>query len=99
MSERGSFVTQYVYCPACFAVLRRHLLGDAKYWRAIELPAWTGSNSPTLPIIAGKLGGLASGDELRAMESLRDTLDSELCHRVRVAVLADSGESRVIVFG
>jgi hypothetical protein len=29
----------------------------------------------------------------------KDELDERLCHTVRIAVLADSGENRVFVFG
>ena len=53
-----------------------------------------------LPIIAGKIGGLGHNDEFVTMQfDLGKRLNKRLCHQVRIAVLADSGESRVFNFG
>jgi hypothetical protein len=53
-----------------------------------------------LPVIAGKIGGISPGDEHHTMEfDLRPKLDRLLCHPVRIAVLAENGESRIIVCG
>jgi hypothetical protein len=101
MSERGSFCTEYVYCTKCLEVLRRHLLKDEKHFRGFSIPMWTGCTTPgDLPIIAGKIGGMAGGEEIIAMEfEYGEPLNAELCHRVRIAVMAESGQSKFLVFG
>lgn len=92
MSERGSFVTQYVYCGKCFKALKKILIQDHKYHSAISLPGWTGLNGG-LPIIAGKIGGLYAGEEIHTFEDeLVPSLAPKLCHAVRIAVLAEQGE-------
>jgi hypothetical protein len=97
MSERGSFVTQYTYCKKCFAVLCNVLVSNDKYLKGVVIPSWQGGGD--LPIVAGKIGGLGFNEEFMTMDELRDELDVRLCHPVRVAVLADSGESRIFTFG
>jgi hypothetical protein len=98
MSERGSFVSEYVYCQRCFAVVRDILVDHEKYLKGVVIPSW--ANDGDLPIVAGKIGGLGTNDEFVMMElELGPQFDDRLCHRVRVAVLADSGESRIFTFG
>jgi len=99
MSERGSFVTEYVYCPKCFEALRAELVRDDKFLKGVVIPGW-GDIGHELPIIAGKIGGLSSGEEILDMENdIGWRLDQTLCHRVRIAVLADSGESKIVECG
>lgn len=94
MSERGSFVTEYIGCPACLAAVRQLLLVDHehnKFFRAFESGPVDGK---PLPIIAGKIGGLYFGEELVEFESYwAPELAKVICHPLRVAVLADHGES------
>ena len=98
MSERGSFVTEYIHCEKCFAVVRDVLVSNEKYLKGIVIPSWADDGG--LPIVAGKIGGLGPNDELITMEYEQGAiLDERLCHPVRVAVLADSGESKVFTFG
>ena len=100
MSERGSFVTEYVYCSKCFEVVKSVLLGANKYLCSIVLPFHAegyGDSGKDLPIVAGKIGGLYAGEELHVMEfELIPQLSKGICHKVRIAVLADNGE-RVFV--
>lgn len=92
MSERGSFVTEYIYCPKCFNAVREILLGNKKYLQSIEIPHWDGDKEP-LPIIAGKIGGLSEGEELATFEfGLIPKIENVICHKMRIAVLADHGE-------
>ncbi len=91
MSERGSFCTEYIYCQHCFAVAREVLTGDDKYLCGSILPSW--QPGETLPIIAGKIGGMYAGEELHTFAwDLAPRLESRLCHRLRIAVLAEQGE-------
>ena len=95
MSERGSFVTEFVYCNKCFKVLCDILLGNEKYLMSIKIPHWNNENieKKTLPIIAGKIGGLYPGEELDRFEVyFVPEIESLICHTVRIAVLAESGE-------
>lgn len=97
MSERGSFVTEYVYCPECFDVLCERLCQNSKYLKGVVIPSWIpGMN---LPIIAGKIGDLAPGGEVRTMEEVLSGVNHELCHEVRIAVLCENGQSEILTFG
>lgn len=82
MSERGSFVTEYIYCEKCFEVVRRILIAH--------------SIMPTTirgTIIAGIIGGLHSGEELEIFECfLIPDIEKEICHPIRIAVLAEEGK-------
>lgn len=40
MSERGSFVTEYIYCDRCFAAAWSVLGGHTKELMATRVPAW-----------------------------------------------------------
>jgi len=92
MSERGSFVTEYIYCGKCLEVAKSVLLKNEKYLRGIVVPMW-GENPGELPIIAGKIGGMYSGEELDIFEvEIAPALADVLCHPMRIAVLAEIGE-------
>ena len=98
MSERGSFVTEYVYCDKCFEACKKVLCTTEKFLHCVVLPSW--EKRKTLPIIAGKIGGLHQGHELEIMQfELKPKLDRLLCHPVRIAVLADSGKSKIFICG
>lgn len=85
MSERGSFVTEYIYCNKCFEAAKGILL---KKQSLRDMVAMVGSQ-----ILAGKIGGLYSGEELDVFEyEIMPNLAKVLCHPMRVAVLAESGE-------
>jgi len=101
MSERGSFVTEYIYCPKCFEAAKGVLLARDKYLCSIAIPHWdefSRNEGPELPIIAGKIGGLGEGEELITFEfDINEKLSEVLCHPMRIAVLADSDERFFIV--
>ena len=94
MSERGSFVTEYIYCSKCFEAAKGVLLGDHKYLKSVTIPIWSASEDKhDLPIIAGKVGGLYSSEELDTFEQeFVPQLAEVICHKMRIAVLADTGE-------
>lgn len=97
MSERGSFVTEYVYCSKCFEVLRRTLMARDSSLCTVQVPSW---DSPVdmLPVLAGKVGSTYPGGELLEMEARMRHAVPKLCHSVRIAVLAESG-GEILVFG
>lgn len=90
MSERSSFVTEYIYCKDCLEKLRAVLLRQEKFLTAIQIPAGRGF----LPIIAGKIGSWGPGMEF---EILMDSFNKESapCHHVRICILHDDGDSTV----
>lgn len=94
MSERGSFVTEYIHCPNCLNAVQEQLVDSSKYLTGITIPSW--EYGKTLPIVAGKIGGGHLNEEFNLMDELGQGM--QLCHPVRIAVLADSGESKVFTF-
>lgn len=90
MSERASFVTEYVYCQKCFHSLKWSLVGHEKYFCSIPIPSWE-INGIELPIIAGKVGGLGPGDAFITLLSILEEI--ETCHEVRIAFLGDTDNS------
>lgn len=92
MSERGSFVTQYIYCEKCFQSAKRVLLGREKDLCSTVIPQWDDSDTE-IPVIAGKVGSDWIGGGLYMFEQeLGPDLEALICHTVRVAVLAKDGE-------
>jgi len=90
MSERGSFVTEYIYCDKCLEAAKSVLLGRQSGLCSSVIPSRV--EGEALPIIAGKLGGSYQGEELHIMEQLIEDLQSMLCHDMRICVLAENGE-------
>lgn len=89
MSERGSFVTQYIFCGKCLEAAKKELLSREKYLCSEVLTHPRGE----FGIIAGKVGGLYAGEELHTFENeLIPELSKIICHPMRIAVLAESGE-------
>ncbi len=97
MSERGSFVTQYVYCEVCFEGLQKVLCKNPSKWlAATALPSWD-DNGP-LSIIAGKVGGTWGGEErFKLDEELRLAIERAICHSVRISVLPEDDEADVVL--
>lgn len=103
MSERGSFVTQYLYCDACYAAAMSVLDEKSKYLcvltadpRASFTDTSTSAVNIPIPIIAGKVGGNFSGEDLFIFEfDLVDKLEAVICCPMRIAVLSDNGEDKI----
>jgi len=101
MSERGSFVTEYLYCKDCLEACKKHLLDNEKHLCSQVIQSW-GGGVKELPIIAGKIGGGYSGEELVTFEyELVPKIQKDMCEEhnikgepatIRIAVLADGGE-------
>lgn len=92
MSERGSFCTEYIYCEKCLDAAKRVLLRKEKHLCSTAIHDWNGDGE--LPIIAGKIGGMHSGEELLKFElDLVPELEELICHELRIAVLADVGQN------
>ena len=95
MSERGSFVTEYIYCPKCFEAAKKILLDRVKYLCSQTIDSWA-PGDVCLPIIAGKVGGGYSNEEFVTFETeYVPDLEAVLCHPLRIAVLADTVGERI----
>lgn len=91
MSERSSFVTDYIYCKGCLDKLKVVLLLKEKYLTGIQIPTWKDGDDD-LPIIAGKIGSLGPMGEYITLMDLFNT-DNAPCHPVRISILHDCGDS------
>lgn len=89
MSERGSFVTEYIYCQKCLEAAKLALLGKEKYLCSQQIRTWE-EVGDYLPIIAGKLGGLHAGEEVKILRNALLTAKQKPCHDTRIAVICDS---------
>lgn len=89
MSERGSFVTEFIYCEKCFAAAKTVLIDQQKYLCSQVILAPGGKEHP---IIAGKVGGLYGCEELHDFEGYSVELGALICHPLRIAVLAEAGQ-------
>lgn len=88
MSERGSFTTEYIYCPECYIAAKREL--NNGNFQVIE--------HNESPIVCGKAGGLFANEELFEFEHhIKPKLEKGLCkgHIIKVAVLCDAGNSEI----
>lgn len=91
MSERGSLVTEYIYCSSCFTSAKKVLLSKDKSLCTDTCSSWV-PDGEDLPIIAGKLAGSYQGEELVFFEThLAVELAKVICCPLRVAVLAERG--------
>jgi len=91
MSERGSFVTSYIYCPKCLAVLKDLFVQRTKILCSTLIPTWDDNSDSPLPIIAGKVGASAEGGEIYFIEDIAHDAVLRICCEVRITVLCDSG--------
>lgn len=92
MSERGSFVTEWMYCDRCAQCAKEVLGQSEKHLTGIAIP-WPHDNNLEMPIVAGRIGGLYQGEEIDAMrELIKAHLEPILCHAVRIAVLSEHDE-------
>ena len=90
MSERSSFVTEYIYCSKCFEAAKAILSGDEKYLCAGQVKGYQLSPDG-LPIVAGKHGGLGAKDDWGHFQKLMRRLSERICHPMRVAFIPESG--------
>lgn len=99
MSERGSFVTEYIHCKACLKAVRDVLVdvGRDKFLCSQQIISWCPKESPyhaeLLPIVAGKVGSTFAGGEVMVFEDdYIPQLEKRICHPVRIAVLGEQGQ-------
>jgi hypothetical protein len=99
MSERGSFITEYIYCSKCLEHARNILLRDDKELCSQQVLSWESHPQPTaIPIIAGKVGSSYKNGEIHLFEDeLIPLLVERICHAITIAVLPESGKCEFII--
>jgi len=129
MSQRGSFISEYLYCPDCFEALHKILLDGSltageiklfasevskhkktipalvKHWfkrkRNLDFVPLIFRQKPInfVPILGGFVRGLWGGEELSIFENdLREHIENTICHKLQIAVFAESEEGVVLTF-
>lgn len=74
MSQRGSFISEFIYCDKCIDVLHDALHG----YKLVR------------GIVGGFIGGLYLGEEAYMMENILGRMADRLCHEARVIVMPES---------
>lgn len=89
MSDRGSFVTEYLYCEKCLLIAKEHLIKNEKHLKGIQIPSW--KENEYLPIIAGKIGGVGSADIYDTIFKKSEEIASKVCHSMRISLISEEG--------
>ena len=100
MSDRGSFVTEYIYCSDCLAVALEVLCRGEKYWDGGPVECTTGMNGEKpYPIVAGKVGcGGGWAEEVYVLEDeLMPEMAKRICHSIRIAIIPETEGAEKIV--
>ena len=96
MSSKASFVTGYIRCDKCMAVVEDILGQDTKALVGFRIPAWQNCRDVTeLPIMAGKLGVNDDDAELIFTyfeEDIIPQLGKAICCDLKVAVIGEEEE-------
>lgn len=88
MSERSSFCTEWIYCSKCFDAAQKVFAEEL----SDEDPLFATG------LIAGKISAPDSNGELRMFEfEIGPKLSEIICHRMRIAVMAEGGSSTVFI--
>lgn len=91
MSERGSFVTEYIYCKKCFEAAWEVLNRNEKWMHATIAHGYGEVKSQTR-IISGGIGGLYPRQEIDDFKyEIIPLLQNVICCPLRMAVLAETG--------
>lgn len=96
MSERGSWITEYIYCEETVAALKEYFEAQVcprkKYFTVTTNKDVFGNS-----ILAGRIGGLYMGEEIDCFENeMVPDIEKIIKAPVRICVLAEAG-SRIFV--
>jgi hypothetical protein len=85
MSERGTFMTDFIYCQQCLESAKQ-VLG-----KVLADPCLTVITKGKLSALYGTVSGLYAGEEIDVIEDeVIPELEKVLCHPLRFVVLAES---------
>lgn len=93
MSERGSFVTQYIYDNNDYLKIRKALDKNSKYL-CVSPPCYYGDKTNELPIVSGKVGSLSCDGEIDVLTGALDGITTDFS--VDILVYCDSGTIALI---
>ena len=90
MSERGTFITEFIYCEDCLKKSEDIFFNTPELFSDIY-PITIGHY-----VIAGQIHGSWFGEEFWIFESkIIPLLQKTLCHNVRIAVISDSSGEKI----
>lgn len=98
MSNRGSFVTEYIYCEECLKAAKKVLLGNVKELCSRQLPSW--EKGKKLPIISGKIGGLYENEEVHTFkDEFIPKMQKLMCkgHSIKIGIFPDGCDPVLMV--
>jgi hypothetical protein len=95
MSERGSFITEYIYCSKCFQKMKEALCHRDKFLCAEPIKHWN-EDFDHLNIIGGKIGDSSPGGEVFTIAYHLFNKANAPCHNARIAVIPDAGNPAII---
>lgn len=94
MSERGSFVTEYIYNESDYKIIRKALDKNSKYL-CISPPAYWDYKENEMPIVSGKVGESACGMEWLTIASALVGVKTE--YDIRIVIMEDIGDILLLI--
>lgn len=88
MSERGSFVTEYIYIESDYKLIREALNKNSKYL-CISPPAYWDNKENEMPIVSGKVGESMCGMEWYTIACAIVGIKTE--YDVNIVIMEDIG--------
>ena len=89
MSERGSFVSEYIYNEGDYKIIREALNKNSKYL-CISPPTYWGDKENEMPIVSGKVGEIACGMEWISIASALVGIETK--YDIKIVIMEDIGD-------
>ncbi|MCW1908605.1 MAG: hypothetical protein KIH63_004660 [Candidatus Saccharibacteria bacterium] len=96
MSERGSFITEYMYCHDCRKKVGE-LLTDARESGWFLAQPLATMQDDTCSIWGGMMYDTYSGGEIHHWEAWRNKIEGAICHPLHVAVMSEDDDGKQIM--
>lgn len=96
MSDRSSFITEFIHCDRCLEAAKRVLMAPNEVLRCAQ-QLMDVERGTLLPVIVGMTKTTLRGGALIEMDRLTLELHPLLCHPLRIAVLDEWGQQILIV--
>ena len=96
MSERGSFVTEYMYNESDYKIIHEALDKNSKYL-CISLPTYWDNKENEMPIVSGKVGEITCGMEWLTIASALCGVKTE--DDVNIVIMEDIGDILLLTKG
>ena len=89
MSERGSFCTEYMYCPECRKKMEKVLCTGKRYLHGYAIADGT--------IIAGYLGSCGPGGDVAMIKYQTFNKENAPCHEIKVAIIPEGMPAEIFI--